>query len=360
MMHFTNSNRGIDILCRALAEEGHNVTHLVFPIYNKKMVKKTLASTNRLIQQIYANKVLIPYDDDTMFWFPRTVMKLIHYSHLRSIKYIDFSSYDLIVLESGKPLFLIDVIPKNVSLIYRQSDPVWALMKSRYLRELEEKVMKRANLVLIVRTQFLNSMDFDFRDKVFVWKNGFNVLLSNEIEENPYRQNSLKKAVYLGLAPIDYRTLDYVSSFHLDVEFHIIGNTCLSYFESRKLRKKKNIFVHGYMSPEKYLPYVKNADFAIVPYKKTKVKFFGLTSKYLLFMYFNLPIVSYYKPLDIEEFGNLPVLFASNIDEFSKQIDVAKKMGKINYDIDFSYYSYKGRKKELLEILEKAAIIKGF
>ncbi|MDN5338871.1 MAG: hypothetical protein PWQ20_1941 [Thermotogaceae bacterium] len=33
---WSNSNRGIDILCRALAEEGHSVTHLVFPVYRMK------------------------------------------------------------------------------------------------------------------------------------------------------------------------------------------------------------------------------------------------------------------------------------------------------------------------------------
>lgn len=353
---WSNSNRGIDIFCQALAEEGHNVTHLLFPVY--KMKKKPTPSSGKFIQQIYANSILIPYDDDTMFWLPKIAMKLIHYSHIKNIKEISFTSYDLIVIESGKPLFLIDIIPKKVSLIYRQSDPVWMLMKSKYLRELEKKAIRKSNLVLIVRDLFLNYIDFDSRNKVFTWKNGFNVSIPGKIG-NPYFQNGLKKAVYLGFTPIDYRTLDYISLIHSDVEFHIIGNRCLSYSEMRKLKKRKNIFIHGYMHPKDYLPYIKHADFAIVPYNKRMkaFKFVGLSSKYLLFMYFNLPIVSY-KPGAIEEFRDLPVLFAEDIDEFSKQVDIAKEIGKVNYDIDFNYYSYNGRKKELLEILENTGIIK--
>lgn len=351
---WSNSNRGIDILCRALAEEGHSVTHLVFPVY--RMKKKTKSLSIKPVQQIYANNILIPYDDNTMFWLPKIAMKLIHWNHIRSVKNINFNSYDLVVIESGKPLFLVDTIPQNVRLIYRQSDPVWILMKSKYLRELEERAIKKSDLVLIVRDIFLNYIDPSFRNKVFTWKNGFNVPISGKTD-NPYCSNGLKKAVYVGFTPIDYKTLKHISSVHLDVEFHIIGN-CLSYFEKRELRKRKNIFIHGYMTPEDYLPYVKHADFAIVPYNRKieAFKFIGLNSKYLLFMYFNLPIVSY-KPGSVEEFGDLPVLFAEDIDEFSKQIETAKRIGKVDYKIDFDYYSYEGRKKELLEILEKARII---
>lgn len=346
---WTSSNRGIDILCSALAEEGHDVTHLVFPVYGK--LKKINSFSNKIIKQLYAENTYIPYDDDTMYWLPKFAMRIIHDSHIKSVRDFNFSEYDIIVLESGKPVFLIDLIPRNVKLIYRQSDPVWMLMKSDYLKELENKVIAKCDMVLVVRKVFMEYIPQKFWGKTYVWQNGFNVPKLDELI-NPY-DNKRRKAVYLGFTRIDYHTLNYVSLYHPDVEFHIIGNRCLSNFEIKKLIKRDNIFIHGYMKPTEYLPYIKYADFAIIPYKKDikAMTFIGLSSKYLLFMYFGLPIVSY-RPGIREEFANIPVFFADDIYEFSNQISKVKEMGKINYNIDFNYYSYNGRKMELLRILK--------
>lgn len=354
---WSESNRGIDVLSQALAEEGHEVTHLVFPIYSKS--KRTISSPSKIVKQLFASSTFLPYDDDSMFWFPKVAMKLIHNSHLESVKSIDFSQYDLIVLESGKPVFLIDLIPSDVKLIYRQSDPIWMLMRSNYLRELENKVIERSDLILIVRKFFIDYIAKSYWPKTSVWINGFNVQSFNE-KINPYCSKR-KKAVYVGFTRIDYRTLNFISIQHPDVEFHIIGNHCLSSFEIKKLSQKDNIFIHGYMKPSEYLPYVKNADFAIIPYRKDikGLNYIGLTSKYLLFMYFKLPIISY-RPGVIEEFNGLPILFAKDIFEFSDIIRKVKRMGKIDYNLNFDYYSYNGRKRELLKILTENGFLVGF
>ncbi len=357
---FTNSNRGIDILTSSLIEEGHHVEHLVFPTYyfKKNFSAKITANTNGTFNQNYSKRCFIPYHYSTMHWLPNFVTKIIHNLHLRTVTHMDFEKYDVIVLESGKPVMLINRIPEKVKLIYRQSDPVWMLMpKSNYLKKLENKVIERANLVLVVRKVFKDFLPNDLASKAVVWRNGFNIP-DNMKYINPFPASKEKNAVYVGLAPIDYETLEFVATEHPDVNFHIIGDRCLKTAESKRLSTKKNIFVHGFMTAKKYLPYVANADFAIVPYAKHSKEnyYMGLTSKFLMFMFYKLPIVSY-RPRVIEEFANLPVLFADDVSSFSDKVNIAKTMGKIEYDIDFSYYSYGGRKKELLHFLKNFDLI---
>lgn len=358
---FLNSNRGIDVFCSTLLDNGQTVDHLVFPNY---YFKKSAPGANPdtvtgAFGQLYSNKCLIPFHYGTMYWLPKFSTKFLHKLHLASVKNIDFTIYDVIVLESGKPVMLLDILPNNVKLVYRQSDPVWILMpRSKYLIELEKKVMDRADLIMVVRETFLDFIPDSLKSKTVVWKSGFNI--PNMFENrNPYvNLRPGKNAVYVGFARIDYNTLELSSIEHPDVNFHIIGDRCLKAAEIKKLKQRDNVFIHGFMLPGEYIPYVANADFAIVPYSKSSLHnyYVGLTSKFLLFMYFGLPIVSY-PPKVIEEFNQLPVLFANTEKEFSEKITSAKSLGKIQYSIDFYHYSYDGRKKELLMFLKNFNLI---
>lgn len=352
------SNRGIDVMTEFFVEKGFEVTHIVFPFYPfhkskfARFINNTTTPSN--LTQAFSSTWVIPYSANKMYWIPKPIKKVIYLSHVKSLtRVLDLNKYDIIVVESGKAVMLHNVLPKKSFVIYRQSDPVWLLVeKDKELIKLEQRIFERADLILTIR----NDEEFDrvpsqFRYKIEVWKNGFNIP-KEYIDVNPYSEDDKRKGVYVGYSPIDSVTLDEIASKHRDVEFHIIGN-CLSWKELRRLlNKNDNLTFHGNMPPNEYIRYVKYADFAIVPYaNKPILKYVGLNGKFLLFMFFGLPIVSYETKF-IKD-GYLSILTAKSAEEFSEKVNIAKKMGRIIYDIDWDYYSSSGRKKELSGILRK-------
>jgi len=347
---WSHSNRGIDLITELFVEEGFYVEHLVFPHYytyknnwSSFKVREDLEN----FRQIFSQNS-IPFDDSVMFWLPKFVKKPIFMSHLRSVKNVDFNKFDIIVIESGKPVLLCDALPEEAFVIYRQSDPVWIMYKDNAMKEYEKKVYERANLILVPRRKIGMKIPDEFQSKVRIWENGFNVPKVTDYK-NPYAENGGKKAVYLGYTPIHRETLEAVAWKNQDCEFHIIGN-CISKASMVSISKRhKNVIFHGTLPADKYLGYIKYADFAFVPYARIRaLEYIGLNSKFLLFMFFGLPIVSYsVGAID----GNYGIFFVNNLQEFLEKIESVKKLGKIQYNIDWKYYSSEGRKGELKQIL---------
>jgi len=354
---WSQSNRGIDILTEGLIDCGFEVDHLVFPIYRNNKNNISNSYHDGKLRQISALKTKVPYDESFM-WFMHNkfFMDEITKFHLKSIKNIDFEQYDLVVIESGKPVMLTESISKNSKLIYRQSDPVWMMYRNKYLQELEFKTIKRSDLILTVREDFKRKIPEEFQEKTKTWVNGFSIP-DEFLNSNPYRKTK-KNGVYLGFSRIDYKTLELISKYNKDCDFHIIGTKPENFLTLLKLKKIQNLHFYGYMKPYDYIRYIKYADFGIVPYLKkwNPIRYIGLNSKYLLYMYFSLPIVSYKVGIQ-EEFKGLPVFFANSYEDFLEQVNSAKNMPKIHYNIDFSFLSRSGRKKELLEILKERFLI---
>lgn len=350
---FSNSNRGIDILAKSFVKLGYEVDHLVFPIqFNyKKYVK--VKEDEKNIRQLYSNKTYVPYIERIAKHLPSCINKFIVNYNAKKAN-IDFNKYDYVVLESGKPIFLIDLIPKNVRIIYRQSDSVRYIMsENKYLWELEERVMSRADLIFVIRDVFYDLLPDRFKYKAKIVINGFNVPGDSVSDNfNPYK-NDTSNVVYLGYTQLDSDTLEYLCQDNMNINFHIIGE-CLKANEIKKLRKYKNFNFYGNMTPTEYLPYIQNASAAMIPYKKQRaLKFIGLNSKFLLFIYYELPIVSY-KIGQVEEFKNIPISFVESMQQFSNSIkNICRKDLKVVYDIDFYYYSLEGRMDEYINILKE-------
>ncbi|MBI9100674.1 MAG: glycosyltransferase, partial [Spirochaetaceae bacterium] len=150
----------------------------------------------------------------------------------------------------------------------------------------------------------------------------------------------------VGLHQLDFFTVKILIEKISTCNFHIIG-PCLSKKQILKLQGNKNFHYYPFLTKEEYMPMLKEADLAIFPFKRTEaMKWFGLTSKLLHFMYYNLPIVSY--PTGLEgEFKDLPIHFADSPYEFLSQVqEVIAEGEKIRYNLDFEYYSCESRKNE--------------
>ena len=345
---YSKTGRGMDVLTESFEESGWETSHLNFPNVFYTVRKKGNFSTNVL--QYTSKKALIPYIDSLMKWFPGFLFSLIVSYQRKKASFINFNDYDYVVLESGKPLFLIDKIPGTTKIIYRQSDSVrYILGKNKFYIELEDKVFKRAERILVVKGKFKKLIDEKFQLKSEVILNGYSIPQNINLV-NPYDDHT-KNAIYVGLSKLDIITLKTISNESPKLNIHIFGD-CLKKTDLWKLKKFNNIFYYGFQNQEKYLSYIKYADVAIYPFKKTDgMKWAGFTSKHLNFMYYNLPIISYLTG-EKSEFDGMGVHFAENAHDFALKVSKvieSKERGQAN--IDFHFFSHEERKKEYKEFI---------
>ncbi|MBN2627423.1 MAG: hypothetical protein JXA95_12215 [Spirochaetales bacterium] len=340
---FSHSSRGMDVLTRCFDEEGWDTHHLVYPrvFYTPRVAPPR----NTRVTCHWARKSWFPYIDRLMSWMPPFLFRLVRKLNNRTLRTFDFTAYDYIVLESGKPLFLMDIIPPSVPLIYRLSDSVrYVLGKNPSYIALEDEIYDRGARLIFKKAVYLDFLTPEQREKATVIENG--MVLPPELDRAPSFPEGTKNTVYVGLHRLDAPTLETVLIDHPDCSFHIIG-PCLSKGTVKKLGRYGNFRYYPFLSKEEYMPLLRDADLAVFPFVRNEsMKWFGLTSKFLHFMYFRLPIVSY--PTGFPgEFDNLPVVFAENREDFSRLVgNILGKGEKIDYPIDFDYYSRESRDRE--------------
>jgi hypothetical protein len=152
-------------------------------------------------------------------------------------------------------------------------------------------------------------------------------------------------AIYFGLTPLDRETVEHLLDNSPDLEFHFLG-TCFQKKAVKALSRFKNFHYYGFQPPEFYGPMIQYSDIAIIPYAKVKaVSWMGFTSKYMVYMYFGLPIVSYPtgRPGEFDPYPE--VLFAKDKESFLKQVK-ANVNKKPKYRIDFNFYTKESIKKD--------------
>lgn len=345
---YSISSRGMDVLTNCFDEEEWDVEHLTYPLafYTPK-IKAPKGSNVKLLQ---AKKSLFPYVDRFMYFIPKFLFNIIKKVNNLSIKDIDFKAYDYIVLESGKALFLMDVIPDNIPIIYRLSDSVKLVLgKNKFYQNLEDIVFKRSFKMIFKKEVYKKFLLEEHRDKTTVIENG--MAIPEVLDSKPSFEIGSKNAVYVGLHQLDFQTVKELVISCNNCHFHIIG-PCLGKKDIVKLEQYSNFHYYSFLSKEEYLPMLRDATLAIFPFKRTEsMKWFGLTSKILHFMYFKLPVVLY--PTGVEgEFDNLQVRFADSIKSFVEQVtEVLTKDEPVEYNLDFDFYSSENRKKEYKEFI---------
>ena len=347
---FSQTSRGIDVLTEAFEREGWDVEHLNFPrtFYTPKIP----APPDIKFRLLQSSLTWLPYIDRFMWWLPRCLFEIIRLINIRSLgNIVNLSSYDFVVLESGKPLFLLPEIPGTVKMIYRQSDSVnLVLGRGRWYRELENAAFRISSLIILKKDIYRNYVPKNSLKRTVIVENGM-TFPDEMVAKNPFRKGSLN-AIYVGLHPLDMKTLLLLLKRLKNVDFHIIG-PCLNVFQRQILRKFSNFFYEKFLAKEIYFPMLKHSDVAIFPFIRTeKMKWFGLTSKFLHFMYFKLPIVSYYTGLP-GEFGKLPVKFVKDRFDFIDKVADSIMEKPVTYTVDFDYYSLRMRMNEYRKVVRE-------
>jgi len=343
----------MDVLTESFEREGWDVDHLNFPraFYTPKIPPPTGTRVRCLQPSI----TWLPYIDRFMWWIPHILFEIVRLINIRSLGRIaNLSSYDYVVLESGKPLLLLPEISGTVKIIYRQSDSVnLVLGRGRWYRELENAAFRISSLIILKKDIYKDYVPKDCRKRTVVVENG--MALPDELPAgNPFRSGSLN-AIYVGLHPLDMRTLLLLLKRLRNVDFHIIG-PCLNAFQRWILRFFPNFLYAKFLPRETYMPMLKHSSVAVFPFLRTKkMKWYGLTSKFLHSMYFKLPIVSYVTGLP-GEFEKLPVKFAKDRSDFVDKVADSLMEKPVTYAVDFDYYSPRVRMNEYRKVVRSLQV----
>ena len=348
---YSQSNRGIDIITEALIDMNMNVTHLTFPS------KETFLKDNKNFTQLGIKGRKIAYYERIMKNFPKNITQYFINQTIKPLKNFNFSDYDYIILESGKPIFLIDLIPDKVPIIYRQSDSVkYILSRNKLFQSYEDRIINKSQFIITVNSFFYEQLKMEFPTKIELIRNGINIP-KNSVLSNPYKYEGKVKALYFGLFPLDYKDVLYSVTKFQNTDFHFIGPKIFSIFELNTLKKYPNFFYYGHQDNETINSFLKYSDFVFIPYKNSyKLRYFGLTSKYLISMYYNKPIISKKIGL-INEFKDLNVLFYENKDELDKCLKKLNKDYQVFYNLDFNKFSKEAKIKEYKDFFERILLI---
>jgi len=340
-------------LTESFERESWDVDHLNFP--RAYYTPKIPPPPDTRVRCLQSSLTWLPYIDRFMWWVPRALFELIRLINIRSLgNIVNLSSYDFVVLESGKPLLLLPELPRTVRIIYRQSDSVnLVLGRGRWYCELENTAFRISSLIILKKDIYKNYIPKDYWERTVVVENG--MICTGEVSKrNPFRRSSLN-AIYVGLHPLDMKTLLLLLRRLKNVDFHIIG-PCLNAFQRQILRFFPNFLYAKFLARETYMPMLEHSNVAIFPFVRTrKMKWFGLTSKFLHSMYFKLPIVSYATGLP-GEFGELPVKFAKDRIDFADKVAGSIAEKPITYEVDFDYYSPQMRMNEYRQVIRSLQI----
>ncbi len=257
------------------------------------------------------------------------------------------SNTDIFVFESNDGIALIDKITKlfpAAKIVYRPSDPLmYDGAKKRYIKN-EAKILKRADLTLLVNDGSVNI----YKKHIPDFESSVNYkVLTNGVDIEPFERNypapkELEKpntVLYIGAWKPDWELVFECAEKNIDLNFIVI---CPNYPSStiyNEISKYGNLtYISGIM-PEDIPLWMTNCDVFMVPYNKEDgSRISGITAKYFQAMAAKKPIVAYYDTDLLTEVG-IPV--THSYEEFIAEIKkaLALKTRTYNYNLESKRWS---------------------
>lgn len=249
---------------------------------------------------------------------------------------------DCFVFESCEGIFLLNKIKKyfpDAKIIYRPSDPLVFDSVSQRLKEAEKKILKTANLSLIINDEGLAAYraeisNFDHSVKY--------AMLSNGVDIESYRQKYpvpelLKKQntiLYVGAWEVEWSLLFEAATACPAFNFIVV---CPNYPDtaiSVKIKKYANLFYIPGIKPVDVPAWITNCDVVMVPYVTDfyKDRPLGITAKYYQAMAAEKPIVAYCDTPKLKEAG-IPVCYTHEDFIFSIKNSLENKTIKYSFNL---------------------------
>lgn len=349
---YSETNRGIDTITSYFIEKNYEVSHLVFGVNSLKKIIKIKKVKIDKFQQLFSKSSYFSYLGIMGKYFPNFLLKYIIKKTNKTVNFISFEVFDLIVLEIGKPLFLLDVIPKDIPLIIRLSDSIEMAFgcKRKFFEMLENKAISRSRIVLVVNDEMKKK--YKQIDKVLIWENGFN----RNPQDSFFYDNNEKLIIYMGLAKIDYELINFLAKENNDLKFYIIG-------PHKRKKLNENIIFKGYLSEKEYMEIFRKSLCLLLPYNKktvSRLKEGNLTSKIYIAMDLGKPILTVQYGTLNEDNEKINLFTFKNYEEANQKLkNIIKNKFTRTKEIDeiLNKLELKNRKKELEKFLKEFKLI---
>lgn len=293
---------------------------------------------------------------------PACVMTFLAQTSLKSFRQFSkkfLAGTDCFIFESCEGIFLLDKIKKyfpDAKIIYRPSDPLVFDSVPQRLKEAEKRILKTADLSLIINNEGLAAYraeinDFDHNVKY--------AMLSNGVDIESYRQKYpvpelLKKQntiLYVGAWEVEWSLLFEAATACPAFNFIVV---CPNYPDtaiSVKIKKYANLFYIPGIKPVDVPAWITNCDVVMVPYVTDfyKDRPLGITAKYYQAMAAEKPIVAYCDTPKLKEVG---ISVCYTYEDFISAIQQAIIQTHTTYHFNLTNKDWNKITKQFLDTIE--------
>lgn len=255
----------------------------------------------------------------------------------------NFNNTDCFVFESCEGVYFIDKLKKlfpAAKMIYRPSDPmVYASIPER-VKKMEQNILYKADLSLIVNDEGLQAYrkfvpDFDKNVKYEVLSNGIDIKSYEKQYPVPELLKKENTILYVGAWEVEWSLLFKSAEENSDHNYIVICPNYPSTDIQEKVKSFKNLFYIPGIKPAEVPAWITNCSVVMVPYVTDfyKDRPLGITAKYYQAMAAHKPIVAY---CDTPKLKDVGVAVTYTYEDFINEVKIALKESSKNYEFNLT------------------------
>lgn len=306
----------------------------------------TLAIPNPIIRNIFHRDISI-FDTIT---FPDLVKRCRN--KLSNVNVIIYEScLGVLLFESFRRAF-----PEAIH-VYRPSDPLVAEQKyGKQVREAEEKMLGRADLVLLVNEEGKKLYQNNFphvhlsESRVMIVPNGVDLAAFYKKYDRPVEYPDKPIALYLGTMNPEWECLFKAAKALPEVCFCIICPESPPRQVLKEIEMYNCVYIPG-IKPEKVPQYVTNCDIMTIAYPRDMWKYWpwGLQAKFMQGMAANKVIIGRNMDPNLRKYG---IVVADSDEEFICRIQEALRDNITHYNFDLRNRDWQKLKQLFFERIQ--------
>ena len=270
------------------------------------------------------------------------------------------SGTDCFIFESCEGVAFIDKLKKlfpQAKMIYRPSDPMVYASVPQRVKNLEQNILYKADLSVIVNDVGLEAyrksiQDFDSKVNYAVLSNGIDINSYTKSYTTPELLQKQNTILYVGAWEVEWPLLFKAASVNPDFNYIVVCPNYPPQDIQKKVEQTSNLFYVPGIKPSEVPAWITNCTVVMVPYVTDfyKDRPLGITAKYYQAMAAHKPIVAYCDTPKLTEAG---AVVTYTYDDFIAAVRDAVKTGSKDYSFDLQDRRWETITQKFLELVEK-------
>ena len=266
---------------------------------------------------------------------------------------------DCFVFESCEGVAFIDKLKKifpDAKMIYRPSDPMVYASIPKRVKKMEQNILYKADLSLIVNNEGLDAYrkfipDFNTKVNYTVLSNGIDIDSYTKSYNVPDLLQKDNTILYVGAWQVEWPLLFKAASVNPDFNYIIVCPNYPSSEIQNKIQNVPNLFYVPGIKPSEVPAWITNCSVVIVPYVTDfyKDRPLGITAKYYQAMAAHKPIVAY---CDTPKLTDAGVTVTYSYDDFINAVQDAIKISSKEYSFNLENRKWKNITQTFIELVE--------